>query len=186
MLHRSSMGRARHTSAAPLMLGPLLQRIVDPREHERVHGLDVGEAITDDARLVADGRVHLVGEAMEACPTAEPGADDLDEEVRCEGVIIAAVANLADAFGDPAIEETSGLGADAGLAHGELLGEVVEGAGLIAEEEGAEESAGDTREAVGFGGESHAFDEGVSVGGCHEGSDWSVQYKLNVTPGPAV
>lgn len=149
-----------------------------------MHVVDVREALSDDARLTPGVRLHILDEAMQRGPPVEAEADDLGEKVGSERVVVAAVARFADALGDAALEEAAGLGADAGLADVELVGELVEGAGLVGEEEGTEETAGDAGESVVFGGESHALDEVVSVG--HgEVVIWNVQYKLNDKKWPA-
>ena len=101
---------------------------------------------------------------------AQAEADDLAEEVGREAVIVTPVARLTNALGDSAFEEASRLSADAGLADSELLGQIIEGAGLALEEKSAEESAGDPGEAVAFGGESHALDEGLAIGHGGKGS----------------
>jgi hypothetical protein len=150
-----------------------------------VHVVDVRKALSNDARLAPAVGLHITNETVERGPAVEAKTDDLGEEVGGECVIIAAVARFADTLGDASLDEATGLGADAGLADVELLGEGVEGAGLVGQEQGAEEAAGDTGEAVTFGRQSHAFDEGVSVG---HGRIiiWNIQYKLNVIKRPAL
>ena len=126
--------------------------------------VDVRKSVAHDTRLAPALCLHITNETMQPGPPVEAKTDDLGEEVGSECVVIPAIARFADALGDAALDEATGFGADAGLADVELLGEGVEGAGFVGEEEGAEEAAGDAGESVAFGGQPHAFDEGVSVG----------------------
>jgi hypothetical protein len=126
--------------------------------------VDVGKALADDAWLAGTVRLHLADESVQRGPAVEPKTDDLPEEVGSERVVIAAVSRLADSLGDATLDEATCFGADAGLADVELLGELVEGAGLVREQKSAEEAASDAGETIAFGGQSHALDEGVSVG----------------------
>jgi hypothetical protein len=147
-----------------LVFVPLAQRLLDAREDEGVEVVDVREAIPNELRLgVRLRRLHVASESVERRPTAQSESDDLREEIGREAVVVASISGFTDAFGDPSLDETARLCADARFADAELLGEIVERAGLAVEDECAEEAAGDTRQAVVFGGESHPLDEGVVV-----------------------
>jgi hypothetical protein len=126
-----------------------------------MHIVDIREPIAYGSRQIGGGALHFPGETMESRPSAEPKPDYLGEKIGAEGVVVAAISGLAHPLGNAAVEEATRLGADTCLADVQLLGQLVERAGLTLEEERAEEAAGDAGEAVGLGGEAHALDEGV-------------------------
>jgi hypothetical protein len=175
-------------------IAPLVESLFDAREDEPVEFVEVRETFSYGARLIGGGVLHLGHEPMKCRPPAETEANNLREEIGGEDVVIASIAGFSDAFGDAAIEKATRLGAYAGFADAELLGEGVEGERIALEEERGEDSSSDAGQAVTFGGEPHALDEGVAF--VHSGGtgvskrrEWTVsfiQYKLNDEAWPAL
>src|SRR5690606_33334898 len=93
-------------------------------------------------------------------------------------IVVAPVSGPAYELDNAVLREPPGVCGDAGLADFEFIGDVVEGEGLIRDEEEAEDSTCDPWESVGFELESEAFDEAVVLLG-HVVQ--SVYQALNVT-----
>jgi|ERR1051326_1909318 hypothetical protein len=124
--------------------------------------IEICQAIADGTGLVDGGMLDFSDETVKRGPSGEAETDDSREEIVGEDVVIPPIARFSDAIGDAAVEKAPRLGADAGFADVELLGQGVEGQRLALEEEGAEDTTGDAGQAIAFGGESHAFDESVA------------------------
>jgi len=177
----------RGRSLAPIT--PVVECFLHAREDEIVHIVEVRQALTHRAGLVAGRSLHFSDEAVKRRPSTQAEMDDAREEIFGQNVVIAAIAGFSDALGDATLEETPCLGADTRFADAELLRKGVEGKRFAFEEEGAKETTGDTGEAVAFGSESHTFDESVAfvqqVDRWGEGRRQSRSFRINLTTGIA-
>ena len=104
-------------------------------------------------------------------------------------VVVVPIRRPADALEHALVGQQPGIGTGAGLAHPQRVGELVERAGVVAQEQISEDPPRDAAAALGLEQEAHAVGE-LGRGGVHAAPGSNVcggrirfnyvQYKLNV------
>jgi len=92
-------------------------------------------------------------------PAGKPLPHGALEHVGRDAIVVSPVARAADSLDEAALLEKTGIDARASLAGAQIFSDLVEGKIALGGEEQAEDSAGDSRQPIGFLGDGETFDE---------------------------